>query len=360
MGNVSPVFLSCSNYMYQNAWDGYEQGGFSTAAAACAIANQNVGAYTFNGNYFCTGSNYYRALCMAPVFSCPANSQPTGNSCTCNDPYVPDPTATSCVPEQYTIALSGLGGVVRPTTTRDAYATVTASNGSPKSGAQVSLTLTVVPENGAPILASNVGSISPNGGSTGADGRLNFVFTAPVAGGTHTITASCTNCTNQATGTIKVPGCPEPPLSELTDLVAIDFDNGNRWRPDLLTAPYKVHLSCVETAAGAGHYAGTSAYRPTQYQRHLYEIIKKDVKLDIDYMIANPTCKALRDEVTNEMADHGLKYDQDVAEPGKSHHESGEAFDLTLKGLTDAQMTAVYAGCGVTHTAVPGEPWHVE
>ena len=43
-GNVSPVFLSCSNYIYQNAWSEYEQGGFSTAAAVCAIAT-SLGAY---------------------------------------------------------------------------------------------------------------------------------------------------------------------------------------------------------------------------------------------------------------------------------------------------------------------------
>jgi hypothetical protein len=96
-GNVPPVFLSCSNYLYQNAWSGYERGGFSTAAAACAIANQSVGAYTFNGSYFCTGSNYYRALCISPVFSCPANS--TGSTtCTCNAGYQPDSTGTSCLP----------------------------------------------------------------------------------------------------------------------------------------------------------------------------------------------------------------------------------------------------------------------
>ena len=29
---------------------------------------------------------------------CPANSQPSGSTCTCNDPYVPDATGTSCVP----------------------------------------------------------------------------------------------------------------------------------------------------------------------------------------------------------------------------------------------------------------------
>ena len=96
---------------------------------------------------------------------------------------------------------------------------MTKSDGSAKSGAQVTLILTVKPENDAPIHAEYVGGISPNGGATNVYGKLPFVFTAPTAGGTHTITATCTGCTNQATGTIRVTGCPVPPLKELPGLV---------------------------------------------------------------------------------------------------------------------------------------------
>jgi len=160
-------------------------------------------------------------------------------------------------------------------------------------------------------------------------------------------------------------------LTPLTDPVAIDFDNsvGGRWRPDGLTADYQNKLACVQSEISARHgtYTGTSAYRPYEYQRHLYEIIKKDVKLDTDYMVAHPECRALRDEVTHEMGPetgsppgHNLQYDQPVARPSRSNHEAGEAFDLTPHGLTDAQMVPIYAGCGVTHIAVPNEPWHVQ
>lgn len=61
-----------------------------------------------------------------------------------------------------------------PNQTRTAYAQVTKSDGSAKSGAQVTLVLTVVPENGAPIRAEHVGSVSPNGGSTDTNGKLSF------------------------------------------------------------------------------------------------------------------------------------------------------------------------------------------
>ena len=271
-GKCIPCFFSCSNYIYQNAWSGYEQGGFSTAAAACAIAT-SLGAYAANGTYYCVGSNYYRAVCISPVFSCPANSQPTGNSCTCNDPsplnpiaYVPDSTGTSCVP---------------------------------------------------------------------------------------------------------VSTCTIPPLTKLTDLVAIDFDAnpGHRWRPDLLTPAFVEHVACVEreTSARGGTPAGTSAYRPEQYQRHLYEIVKKDFQLDADTMAAHPECQTLRDEITREMGNdkvpppgHGLKFNQPVAVPGSSLHEKKIAFDMTLSGLTDTQMAEVYSICGVTHKAVRGEPWHTQ
>jgi hypothetical protein len=93
-GNVPPAFVSCSNYLFQNAHTGYEQGGYTTAAAACG---GNLGTYAGNGNYYCGSSTELRALCMSPVYSCPDHSQPVGTTCTCTDPYKPDPTGTSCV-----------------------------------------------------------------------------------------------------------------------------------------------------------------------------------------------------------------------------------------------------------------------
>src|SRR3989338_2454950 len=293
---------------------------------------------------------------------CPVNS--TGSTtCTCNDGYEPDPTATRCVLEQYTISLSGLGVEVMPTKKLEtAYALVTKSTGTPKSGVNVDLLLTVEPENGTPVRAEHVGNLSPNGGRTDADGKLPFVFTAPTAGGISTITAACTSCTHiYVQGTIRVPGCPIPPLTAppFTDPVAQGFENGNRWRPDLLTAGYQTKLACVQDAITAknGTYSPTSAYRPTEYQQHLFEIVKKDKKLDIDYMTAHPECQALRVKVTAEMGGHGLKSKQLVAEPGTSRHESGTAFDLTPSGLTEAQLTVIYTDCKVTHTAVSSEPW---
>ena len=140
---------------------------------------------------------------------------------------------------------------------------------------------------------------------------------------------------------------------------------GNRWRPDGLTAAYQVHVSCVEdqTRARGGTPIGTSAYRPEQYQRHLFEIVQKDGELHRRYMTAHPECQALRDSITQQMGPrpgHDLKRGQLVATPGTSRHESGTAFDMTLTGLTRTQEAAVYSTCRVTRTAVRNEPWHTQ
>ena len=182
--------------------------GLSSADAACALVGLPAAP---NGG--CTGGYYYWTAGATTTSTCPANSigTPTTdpNTCTCTDPYIPNPTWTNCILETYTISLTGLGGEVLSGATRQAYAEVNTSTGSAKSGATVTLTITVVEaDDGHPAgqhTASHIATLTPTAGTTGADGRLNFTFTAPAAGGTHTITASCTKCSNQATGTIVVP-----------------------------------------------------------------------------------------------------------------------------------------------------------
>lgn len=225
--------------------------------------------------------------------------------------------------------------------------------------------------------------VYPDGSNAAGNAQIYWLGTSQTcpANSTGTPATSCTcNNTYQPdpfhVGCAKVPDaiCPIPGLTPLTDQVAIDFDNnvGSRWRPDRLTPGYQAKLKCVEDGIDAAtrsteSYTGTSAYRPEQYQRHLYEIVHKDHDLNTQYMTAHPECQALRDEITHEMGSqsgpppgHHLQPEQDVAVPGTSRHESGEAFDLTPIGLTAAQMAPIYAGCGVTHTAVRNEPWHVQ
>lgn len=158
------------------------------------------------------------------------------------------------------------------------------------------------------------------------------------------------------------PGCPEPALTVLADPVAISFEAGNKIRPDLLTQSYQVALNCVQNgiSSGGGSYQLTSAYRPTEYQRHIYEIVTKDKKLNAAFLELFPQCVPVKDQVKKEMSIHSLKPGQQVARPGLSQHEQGKAFDLTPSGLTNVQRNRIFSQCGVSNGAVSGEPWHIQ
>jgi hypothetical protein len=305
------------------------------------------GAYNAGGFWipiyylFCDGphvDNYY----MTTQLACPANSAQTGTTCTCTDPYMPDPTQTKCIPEQYTIALSGLGGIVMPNDpSKNTYATVTKNDGTPKSGVQVNLMLTVVPENDGLLFSAHVGSISPNGGSTEADGRLNFTFTAPVAGGIHTITATCANCSNQATGTIKVPGCPVPPLTEVKDILpngsgvlplTLELER-TRGAGLALLPDAQAGVNCVKTKEPGAIITGGT--RTLAYQAHLKEVWDKSIELNKSDNLKNKACQPLRDRVEAEKGCNGghcITYPPAI----DSNHPKGTAFDVskvTIYGL---------------------------
>lgn len=158
------------------------------------------------------------------------------------------------------------------------------------------------------------------------------------------------------------PSCPVPPLAPLTDPDVIRFENGERWRPDKLTPEFQQKLQCLANAItqAGGTYTPGSAWRPTEYQRHLKEIVTKDSQLNPAFMKDYPECGQLRADVTREMAKHALKPGQLVAEPGNSRHETGKAFDLTPDGLTETQLNNFASQCGLQHKALRSEPWHYQ
>jgi hypothetical protein len=328
-------------------------GVFWSGAEWCGLENGNSDLYPINKN-------------NCPDHSAPTDSSPRyNNACACDYPYVPDSAGTSCIQEQYTIALSGLGVDVMPTKTlTTAYAKVTTSDGKSKSGAHVDLTLTVVPEVAGQLPVTYTGSLSTYAGSTGSDGRLTFEFRAPSAGGTHTITATCTNCTNQETGTIKVPGCT---VSDLTDVkklselegetpeqtqLTLDLDNGMNGY-SLLSPATQVAEQClagrVNTVVGSPSTSGykvTSTIRTYAYQKHLWEVWDKFKELK--GKVANDpsiqqSCQTLITKVEGEM---GLRLTQnpkiDDCTLGRAHcvryepatddpkHVAKIAFDIPL------------------------------
>lgn len=329
----------------------------------------------------CTCDNNYvpdptGTSCVAAVAACPSNM--SGTPCACNTGYVPNPIGAGCVLEQYTISLHGLGGVVMPNTTLAAYAKVITSNGMDKSGASVSLALTVVPELQGQLPLTYTGYLSANtvsigtttyAGATGADGRLNFVFTAPTGGGIHTITATCTNCTNSpVTGTITVPGCPVPALTAppFNDVCATVLENigSTQAQKDAacgaLTPALVAGRNCLSTKLSqlspAIPLAVTSDIRSVAYQAHLRKVwdSMEDV---VRWMRRNPTiqaaCAARRAEIAAEKGcdnadgctscyaesasqrSHCLKYRPANPTPSDAKHTEGKAFDVSQTRTID-------------------------
>jgi len=352
-GYVSTIYSPSLTYCLQA---GGRRCGFNSAEEACALLGSSTTAITTDinigvcqsmfGSY--TWFAYYEASC--PVNSTNYSVNPAAGLCLCNLSYMPDSGGTGCVLEPLTVALSGLGGVVMPTKTQAALAYVTTISGLQMSGVHVDLSLTVVPENGAPIRAEYVGNVSPNGGATGADGRLNFVFTAPTAGGLHTITATCTGCTNIHSGTITEPGCPVDDLPPITDTEVQTFENNpNRSDTDRLTqrmgmaaGPPQGALLCLRNAirdAGGTSTVG-SAFRPPAYNQHMIDVWDK--WMDELRRETNPACQSLRSRVEAHFNRHGM-----VHRPApNSRHTLGEAFDLT-SSLPDTTLDALAEGCQV-------------
>lgn len=318
---------------------------FGTTWANMSVADNGIytSAYPYLHQFLCSGTESLDrpfTIIINPVIPpvtaiCPITTPP----------YTFNPATNFCerTIEQYTISLSGLGGEIMPNATRSAYAQViNNSDGLPKSGAQVALSLTVVPDSGAPTLPPNVGSLSPNGGLTGVDGRLPFVFTAPSASGTHTITATCTNCTNVATDTIKVPSCPILDLPLITDPDVLAFEANSdlsdqaRLDPTMQTA-----LVCLLRDAAAGSPTVGSAYRPPAYNNHLIAVWEKWIELTKQDNLA---CVPLKSKIQQHFQRHGLIETQGPVL--NSRHTRGLAVDVTIN-LPSANIDALAAGCGL-------------
>lgn len=355
-----PIVSNSGTTSVYNCYTGYPDG-YLNGIAKFGYANFNYTAPSVPGSYTLT------ATCTKPLC---ANSQSATINVVCPAGTQLNAAGTACVVgEQYTIALSGLGGEVMSNATRSAYAQVTKkSDGSLKSGAQVALSLTVVSDSGSPTDPSNVGHLSLTSGLTGANGRLPFVFTAPLAGGTHTITAKCTNCTNEATGTIKVLGCPVGDLTDIPTLSALagetpeqtqltqDLEGGMDGY-SLLSPATQTAEQCLADKINATPVSGykvTSTVRTVAYQQHLRNVWNKfaDLKSRVE---SDPSiqqrCQTLITKVEGEI---GFRLTQDPTNEneacntalGRAHcvrhepaganpkHTQNIAFDIPLTTVT--------------------------
>ncbi len=286
---------------------------YESAQAWCSFATWTYSDRAPEGRFlaFYTCGNFAFALLSAP---CPT---PTTNP---GALYTLNPSSRMCEREvqQYTIALHNLGGEINTSASRAAYAQVM-EGAAAKSGIAVTLTTTAPPEAGTAIL-------SPTAGSTGGDGRLNFSFTAPPVGGTHTVTATCDGgkCSNQASGAIVVTACPvKDDLSEISALSKkfnetpeqIDLTNKLESGMDgysLLSPATQAAEKCLKekfipllTLLGSAKlYDVGSTVRTYAYQEHLREVWDKfrELQKAVDQNPANQQrCQKLISKVEGKM-----------------------------------------------------------
>jgi len=333
--------------------------GFDAVNGQCLAACPINATRNATGQCVCnTGFDPFNGQCLA---ACPINAtrNATGQ-CACNAGYQPLPVNNQCLPEKLTISLAGLGGEVAPTKTRAATATVVKSDGTAKSGAAVSLNVKLK----ATVPAgSGAAALSPYSGTSDVYGKLGFIFTAPAVGGTHIVTATCTNCTNEAAGEIVVPGCPVDDLPLITDTeVQLFEDNPDRSDTDRLTprmgmnaGPPPGALLCLTSAIrnAGGTFSVGSAYRPPAYNQHLIDVWKKWV--DELKGEKRPACASLRTKIQGHFQRHKLLVTQQPVR--NSLHTQGEAVDVTIS-LSKAKIDTLANGCDLWRPLPKKDPVH--
>lgn len=184
-----------------------------------------------SGLYTCTCDDPYvpdstATSCVAEN-SCPANM--SGTPCACNAGYEPDPSGTGCALAQYTLSLrTDPLDKVAPSGTATVIATVEKSVGgqmSPKSDVLMNIKVDVEAGSGGHDhddgrhVPPYTGTLDRATGTTLSDGKVGFTFKAPEISGTHTITVACVNlaCSNnpqtiridvKVDGLLPIPGSP--------------------------------------------------------------------------------------------------------------------------------------------------------
>jgi hypothetical protein len=215
-GGVNAAGWSCCPINYKIC-DGPKVDDFNISTnLGCPVNSQpNGSTCTCNDNFMPDAT----ATSCVPGNSCPANM--SGSPCVCNTDYVPDPNGPGCVYQTLTLTIESAYSANEPFTTEPRgilalKAVVKDQFGLPKVGKQVTLTVEVQSGSGGhdhdvnrpkgEVCAQLFGCVQDSKGTqvaTDGSGEAGFVFRAPPPAGEHTITATCTGC-NSASAEVKV------------------------------------------------------------------------------------------------------------------------------------------------------------
>lgn len=163
--------------------------------------------------------------------------------------------------------------------------------------------------------------------------------------------------------------CSVDPLTPVTDPDAKRYDDGDRVNLNKLTQGTQAALSCFRNkinpsgvhAAAGGPSGATwlgpgsrvnSGYRPQAYNDHLQEVFDKWQQLKNN---KQKECQELRAQVDKKFKDHQLGTSRPAS---GSNHIKGTAFDITIWGVTGAQIRKSASACGLAQGKGHGSGHH--
>ena len=183
-----------------------------------------------------------------------------------------------------------------------------------------------------------------------------------------------TNYVPDSAGTSCVPvpavACPIPPLTPLTDPVALLYEDGtySSTNPDIghLTPTTQAGLACIQQKVIATNCNRTpqasSGYRPAAYQKHIYDVYTKWQEIKDNN---TPECAEVKAAIEKEFDDHSPF----AHAPGETSNHSqtdaqgnpaGTAVDISFvpdNALISAD--AIACQCNMTRT-VPNDSVHYQ
>lgn len=163
---------------------------------------------------------------------------------------------------------------------------------------------------------------------------------------------------------LEFSACGIPWPAELTDPEALEFENGNTLRLDLLNPAMQTALTCLQNAVRAeggtfemNSTTFTSAYRNPAYQAHLQEVWEGWQQVQR----TGPECQALRDYLSAETMRHRLRNLRQRPATRGGPHTQGNAVDINLNspGLTQARLIQLADGCNIDRPFEQTDPPHL-